>query len=58
MVTLLFYFCSYSSVKDVADINFVPSTIPDECSPIHINLVVLLLDLICNSWNIIVSLDV
>ncbi|KAF9624050.1 hypothetical protein IFM89_007748, partial [Coptis chinensis] len=29
----------YNAVKDVADSNFVPSTIPRECTPIHINLV-------------------
>ncbi|KAF5189844.1 Multiple inositol polyphosphate phosphatase [Thalictrum thalictroides] len=29
----------YNAVKDVTDSNFVPSTIPNECKPIHINLV-------------------
>ncbi|KAI3960751.1 hypothetical protein MKW92_017362 [Papaver armeniacum] len=30
---------SYGAVKDVADNSFVASKIPDECTPIHINLV-------------------
>ncbi|XP_044509303.1 multiple inositol polyphosphate phosphatase 1-like isoform X2 [Mangifera indica] len=29
----------YNVVKDVADTKFVPSLIPDECTPIHLNLV-------------------
>ncbi|XP_031248330.1 uncharacterized protein LOC116106118 [Pistacia vera] len=29
----------YNVVKDVADKNFVPSEIPDGCTPIHLNLV-------------------
>ncbi|KAI3908483.1 hypothetical protein MKX01_009285 [Papaver californicum] len=30
---------SYGAVKDVADNSFIASKIPDECTPIHINLV-------------------
>ncbi|GAB4831977.1 hypothetical protein Ancab_005995 [Ancistrocladus abbreviatus] len=30
---------SYGAVKDIADNSFVPSNIPDGCTPIHLNLV-------------------
>ncbi|XP_038721920.1 multiple inositol polyphosphate phosphatase 1-like isoform X2 [Tripterygium wilfordii] len=29
----------YAAVKDIADNSFVPSDIPDQCTPIHLNLV-------------------
>ncbi|OIT04490.1 hypothetical protein A4A49_34243 [Nicotiana attenuata] len=30
----------YDIVKDISDNSFVPSQIPDQCTPIHLNLVV------------------
>ncbi|KAK9106877.1 hypothetical protein Syun_022888 [Stephania yunnanensis] len=33
------FFCKYGVVRDVANNSFVPSSIPDGCKPIHINLV-------------------
>lgn len=30
----------YGTVKDLADNSFVPSEIPEGCTPIHLNLVV------------------
>ncbi|PNX93654.1 multiple inositol polyphosphate phosphatase 1-like protein, partial [Trifolium pratense] len=29
----------YGVVKDITDNNFIPSKIPEECTPIHLNLV-------------------
>lgn len=44
-------------VKDVTDKNFVPSEIPDGCTPIHLNLVVTsLLKFIFDSCSISVGL--
>lgn len=32
--------CRYDVVKDIVDKSFTPSNIPDQCSPIHLNLLV------------------
>lgn len=31
----------YGVVKDITDKNFIPSKIPEGCTPIHLNLVVI-----------------
>lgn len=45
--------CRYGVVKGIADSSFVPSKIPNGCTPIHLNLVVnLFFDIVIANFQI------